>query len=286
MNPIVSISRVGGVEESLKEIVKLAGGIGVKKGDEVVIKPNAKSPYPAGYGVVTDPKVIEPLIKIVLRAGAKKVMIADGAAMSCNYDSMAAFETIGYTDLASNYEVDLVDLNSNDNVTVDVPGSLILDSVRVGRSVVEADLVINVPVVKTHKWTLLSVCVKNMGVGCATKEEKNRLHQLGIHKALVDVYSVVKPSFNIVDGTIALEGDGPNIPAGKAKPLGVLMAGKDGVAVDAVCAMIMGVRPTRVKHLRLAEKQGLGVIDLNRINLKGEKIDRVITNFELPSAFK
>jgi len=89
-----------------------------------------------------------------------------------------------------------------------------------------------------------------------------------------------------VDGIVALEGDGPNLPPGKSKPLGLLIAGKDGVAVDAVCAKIMGFDPLDVKHLRLAKQRGLGVMDMEEITIKGEKLEDVVTTFKRPSTFR
>jgi uncharacterized protein (DUF362 family) len=267
--------------------VELAGGLGIEKGDVVVIKPNAKNQSPPGYGIVTDTRVIESVVSLALDGGAKKVKIAEGSAYPTGaYDTMAAFEAIGITEIARRWGAELIDLNSYDSSDVDVPNGLVLDRVRVGRSVLEADVVINAPVLKTHLGTLISVCLKNMGVGCATREEKKRLHRLGIDKALVDVYSTVKPKFNLVDGIVALEGDGPNLPPGKPKPLGLLLAGKDGLAVDAVCAKIMGLDPRKVNHLELARRQGLGVLDLREIDIKGEALDDVVTEFELPSKFK
>jgi uncharacterized protein (DUF362 family) len=215
------------------------------------------------------------------------VKIADGAAYPTGaYDTLAAFQTMGITDIAKRWDVELVDLNSHDSLDLDVPDGLILDWVRVGRSVIEADVIINVPVLKTHRGTLLSACVKNMGVGCATREEKKRLHRLGINEALVDVYSLVRPSFNVVDAIVALEGDGPNLPPGKAKPLGLIIAGRDGVAVDAVCSAIIGLNPKKVEHLKLAHEQGLGNCDLNNIEIKGESLEKVVTEFEIPSTFR
>lgn len=284
---VVSIVRVDDVPGSVERAVELAGGLGVEEGDVVVIKPNAKNPSPPGYGVVTDPRVVEAIVGLAFRNGAGRVKIAEGAAYPTGaYDSIAAFEFIGIREIAKRWDVELVDLNSYDSVDVDVPDGLVLDWVRVGRSVLEADVVINVPVLKTHRETLTSVCLKNMGVGCATREEKKRLHRLGIDEGLVDVYSVVKPKFNLVDGIVALEGDGPNLPPGKAKPLGLLIAGRDGLAVDAVCAKIMGLDPGKVKHLRLAHQQGLGTLDLEEIEVKGVALKDVVTEFELPSTFK
>lgn len=283
---VVSIVRVDDVSRSVEEAVQLAGGLGVKKGDVVVVKPNAKNPSPPGYGIVTDPRVVEACVSLAFKEGAKKVKIADGAAYPTGaYDTFAAFQTMGIMDIAKKWDVELVDLNSYDSIDLDVPDGLVLDWVRVGRSVIEADLIINVPVLKTHRGTLLSACLKNIGVGCATREEKKRLHRLGIDEGLVDVFSLVKSGFNVVDGIVALEGDGPNLPPGKAKPLGLVFAGRDALAVDTVCATVMGLDPKKVKHLRLAYEKSLGHWDLSNIEIRGEPLESVVSLFELPSTF-
>jgi len=113
--------------------------------------------------------VVEAVVRLSLQRGARKVKIAEGAAYpSGAYNTFAAFEAIGITEIAKRWDVELVDLNSYDSIDVDVTSGFVLDWVRVGKSVIDADVVINVPVLKTHKGTLLSACVKNIGVGCAT----------------------------------------------------------------------------------------------------------------------
>jgi uncharacterized protein (DUF362 family) len=284
---VVSIVKVDDVTKSVEKAVKLTGGLRVKKGDVVVIKPNAKNQSPPGFGIVTDPRVVEACVSIAFKGGAEKVKIADGAAYPTGaYNTFAAFQTMGIMNITKKWPVELVDLNSYDSLDLDVPDGLVLDWVRVGRSVIEADIVVNVPVLKTHRGTLLSACLKNIGVGCATREEKKRLHRLGINEGLIDVYSLVKPQFNVVDAIVALEGDGPNLPPGKAKPLGLVIAGSDGLAVDSVCAKLMGFDPKNIKHLRLASEKGLGNWDLNNIEIRGESLENVTTVFELPSTYK
>ncbi|MCW3989825.1 MAG: DUF362 domain-containing protein [Candidatus Bathyarchaeota archaeon] len=283
---VVSIVRAENVPEAVREAVELAGGFEINEGDTVVIKPNAKNQARPGYGIVTDVAVIEPLVEMSIEKGAKKVTIADGAAYPTgSYHTFSAFETMGVTKLAKKWDLDLVDLNSYDSVDLEVPEGLVLDNVRVGRAVTEVDFLINVPVLKTHRGTLLSNCVKNIGVGVACREEKKRLHRLGIDEGLLDVFSVVKPHFNVVDALVCIEGDGPNFPPGKPRPLGLVLAGEDGVAVDAVCARLIGLDPLEVKHLRLAHDRGIGIADLGQIEVVGERLEDVATIFERPSTF-
>ena len=283
---VVSIMRAENVSEAVREAVGLAGGLEIREGDTVVIKPNAKNQAPPGYGIVTDVAVIEPLVEMSMEKGAKRVKIADGAAYpSGSYHTFSAFETMGVTEMAKKWDLDLVDLNSYDSVDLDIPDGLVLDNVRVGKAVTQADVLINVPVLKTHKATLLSNCVKNIGVGVACREEKKRLHRLGIDEGLLDVYSMVRPHFNVVDALVCIEGDGPNFPPGKPRALGLVLAGEDGVAVDAVCAKLIGLDPLEVKHLRLAHDRGIGIADLGQIEVVGERLEDVATVFERPSTF-
>ena len=283
---VVSIMRAENVPEAVREAVGLAGGLEIREGDTVVIKPNAKNQAPPGYGIVTDVAVIEPLVEMSMEKGAKRVKIADGAAYpSGSYHTFSAFEAMGVTEMAKKWDLDLVDLNSYDSVDLDIPDGLVLDNVRVGKAVTQADVLINVPVLKTHKATLLSNCVKNIGVGVACREEKKRLHRLGIDEGLLDVYSMVRPHFNVVDALVCIEGDGPNFPPGKPRALGLVLAGEDGVAVDAVCAKLIGLDPLEVKHLRLAHDRGIGIADLGQIEVVGERLEDVATVFERPSTF-
>lgn len=286
--PVVSIVRVDEVSSAVERAVRLAGGLPIQKGDDVIIKPNAKNQSPPGYGIITDPRVVEALINMAFHQGAGRVTIAEGAAYPTGaYDTFAAFDAIGLTRIAKKWDVDLVDLNSYQSVDLDIDNGLVLDWVRVGKCVREADVVINVPVLKSHTQTIFSACLKNMSVGCATREEKKRLHRVGIDEAIVDVYPLVQPHFNVVDAIVALEGDGPNLPPGKAKALGLIIAGKDGLAVDAVCATLIGLIPAEVNHLHLAQQQGLGTLNLEEIEIRGENLsDIVVTDFQLPSTHR
>jgi uncharacterized protein (DUF362 family) len=285
-HPIVSIVKATEITASIDLAVQLAGGLPIRAGDHVVIKPNAKNQSPSGYGIITDIRVVERLIELSLRYNPEKVTIAEGAAYPTGaYDTFAAYDAIGLTKIAKKWGVDLVDLNDYRSVEVPIHKGLVLDWIRVGKCVRDADVVINVPVLKSHLQTLLSACIKNMSIGCATREEKKRIHRLGIDEGIVDVYPVVKPHFNVVDAIVALEGDGPNLPPGRANPLNLIIAGADGLAVDVVCAKLIGVNPQQVRHLQLAEQQGLGSLDLEEITIIGEQLDDVIQPFLLPSTF-
>lgn len=287
MKSLVSIVKVDELTRSVQKAIELAGGFSIDRGDTVVIKPNVKNQSPPGYGIVTDPRVVDAVVEEVFKYKPGKVRISEGAAYPTgSYDTISAFQTAGYFEVARKWDIELLDLNGWDSVDVDIKDGLVLNWVRIGRSVIEADYVINVPVLKTHRGTLLSACLKNIGVGCAVREEKKRLHRLGLDEGIVDVFSAVKPGFHIVDAIVAMEGDGPNYPPGKPKAMDLLIAGRDGLAVDAVCCKIMGFKSQDVRHLKLAGERDLGNIDLGEIDIIGAELGDVASSFELPSTYR
>ena len=89
-----------------------------------------------------------------------------------------------------------------------------------------------------------------------------------------------------MEGNVALEGDGKNLPTGKAKHLGFIFIDNGELAVDAVCVKVMGIDPVKIKHLMLAYQKGLGVMDLEENEVRGQEIEDVTTPFELLSTFK
>ena len=107
---IVSIVKVDSddIYGTLEKAVELAGGIGIKKGDFVVIKPNVKNQSPPGYGIVTDPRIVKALVQLSINKGVKKLKIAEGAAYPTGaYDTMAAFEASGRTSIAKEFGVEI-----------------------------------------------------------------------------------------------------------------------------------------------------------------------------------
>jgi uncharacterized protein (DUF362 family) len=180
--------------------------------------------------------------------------------------------------------VELCDLNTAEPAIIEIRDGLVLKTFRTGKIVLDSDVIINIPVLKTHAETLVTLCLKNLAVGIAQKWEKKALHNVGLHESIVDVCTCVRTHFNVVDGIVGLEGDGPNLPGGKTKPVGIVLAGDQGLAVDAVSCRIMGIEPREVVHLRLAAERGLGTIDLDQIEVVGEPIEKVATPFERPTS--
>jgi ferredoxin len=161
-------------------------------------------------------------------------------------------------------------LNFEGGSSVEMRGRL--RSYMIARSVIDADVIVNVPKLKTHVLTTYTGCVKNM-FGAVPGFAKGRLHSeaprpVPFSRHIVDIYSLVRPSLNIMDAVVTMEGDGPS--GGKPRRVGAILGGTDGVAVDAVAAMMIGLKEGAVPMLRQAQERGLGTAALSQIEIVGE----------------
>ena len=139
---------------------------------------------------------------------------------------------------------------------------------------------------KTHHWVGATLAMKNLFgsvPGGVYGWPKNVLHWAGIHESIADLHSVYRRQFAMVDGVVGMEGNGPI--QGGAKPVGVLVAGRDPVAVDATCCRIMKIDPLRVAYLRMAAQSGAPLAEAN-IRQTGETVAGVATPFELIPEFR
>ena len=144
----------------------------------------------------------------------------------------------------------------------------------IARPVLEADLVINLPKLKTHILTLFTGAVKNL-FGAIPGSRKREVHcrAPGVQdfsQALVDVLELVPPALTLMDGVLGQEGDGPGT-SGTPRHYGCLAASVDPVALDAVITRALGYRPGEVLHLAQAEARGLGISDLDAVRVVGDR---------------
>jgi uncharacterized protein (DUF362 family) len=151
--------------------------------------------------------------------------------------------------------------------------------------VVEADVVISMPKMKTHHWAGATLSLKNC-FGCVPGRvygwPKNVLHFAGLEQAIVDVAAAVRPDLAIVDGIVGMQGNGPI--TGTGVDAGVLVFGDDPVATDTIAATIMGIDPQRIGYLDMAARF-LGQGDRDRIRNEGEEVEREVVRFDLLPEF-
>lgn len=279
----VSIVQVQGerVEDAVRRAIELAGGLPpLSPASTVLLKPNVVGPLPSGSGHVTDARVTEAVARIVLEQKPRRVIIGEGSSVGYDFpgrrDSLHCMQANGTAGVARRLGLDLVDLNRDERVQVQVADAFVMDSFGVAKTALEADVIICLPVAKTHVRTGITCGLKNMK-GVLPGDEKKRTHRLGLDRAIVDLNRIVKPHFTIVDAIVGVQGTHSD-PEDRV-PLGRVIAGRDVVAVDAVSAAVMGFDVEQILHVRLAAEAGLGVADLAEIRVVGEEIAQARRSF-------
>jgi uncharacterized protein (DUF362 family)/Pyruvate/2-oxoacid:ferredoxin oxidoreductase delta subunit len=186
------------------------------------------------------------------------------------------FSSNGYRRVCAELGVRLVNLKETGFAEVSVRGK-VLEKAFVARPVLEADVIVDLPKLKTHSFTIFTGAVKNMfGViphglrlDCHRRFIRNDLFS----EMLVDVFSCALPHLSIMDAIIGLEGEGPS--AGSPKEIGLVLASSDGVALDAVAARIVGHDPLRIYTTYYAHERELGIGDIGLIEITGEQVKDV-----------
>jgi uncharacterized protein (DUF362 family) len=228
------------------------------RGSRVVLKPNLINAKPASSGSTTTPEVVAGVIEFLQRRGVRQITIAEGSSTDC--DTRRAFETCGYGQLSRRYGVPLLDLKHDAFRKLEA-GGLVLE---VSRTVLEADFLINLPVLKGHSQTRLTCALKNLK-GCIPDAEKRRFHSLGLHRPIAALSTVLKPHLTLVD---ALCGDLSFEEGGTPVRMDRLILGRDPVLVDSYAATLVGYRPEQIEHVALAAALGVGSMDLEGAHIR------------------
>ncbi|MBL8137486.1 MAG: DUF362 domain-containing protein [Acidobacteria bacterium] len=252
-------------------------------GRRVLLKPNLVE-YEPGTVINTHPSVVIGAAVACRRLGAREVMVAEGPGHRRDLEYL-----LGSTGLLEELEserVPFVDLNHDDVEAVPLRSWFTtLGELALPQSLLRADIIVSMPKLKTHHWAGVTCSMKNLfGVvpGAVYGWPKNVLHFQGIHESILDIVATVRPQLAIVDGVVGMEGDGPIL--GTPKHAGVLLLGRDPVAVDATAARVMGLRPERIHYLAEAG-HFLGHLDAGKIPMRGERIERFVTPFAVLPAF-
>ena len=239
--------------------------------DKVLIKVNFITDKTWDTGATTDPIVVEAIIK-KLEALPVKVYVVESDATITNADK--AFEKTGMKDMCKRNGVDWLNLRHvKDKVKLDVPNGEALRSITVPRLVTES-AVISAAKLKTHLNTTVTLGMKNM-FGLLPDKFKGKYHMKGISKVVVDINTVLKPAFTVIDGFVGMEGEGPI--DGTPVKMNLIIAGTDVVATDATAARVMGFNPYEITHIRKAYEKGLG---LSEAEIVGEKLETVKRTFK------
>ena len=262
----------------------LIGGLGrlVRPGDKVLVKINHLSPASSPEkGIITHPVFVEAILHL-LRDHSLNITVGD------DIESIASngFAVSGFREMCKRAGVDLVNFKGKGFVETECSGHF-LKKIHISRAALDSDVLINLPKLKTHSLTVLTGGVKNM-YGTIPSGLRTRFHGEYVRpedfgQVLVDIFSAAKPHLTIMDGVVAMEGEGP--ASGSLREVGVILASQDAIALDAVATKIIGLDPLEIYTTKYATERGLGIGNLQDIEVVGEKLEGVIVpDFKLPAS--
>jgi uncharacterized protein (DUF362 family) len=233
----------------------------------VLLKPNFVEPSRDVPHMTTHPAVIRAAAEVFRRFGAE---VAIGEAPGHVRDSDQVLVEARVDEFLREDKLRFADLNYEDSEWWPNLGQASpLTGFYFPRSVLEADLLVSLPKLKTHHWMGVTASLKNMyGVlpGLHYGWPKNVLHHAGIPETVFDINASLPPTISIVDGIDCMEGDGPIL--GTLRPMGLLVIGTNTTAVDATVSRLMELDPHKVTYLRLAENR-LGPVAERQIEQRG-----------------
>jgi predicted dehydrogenase/uncharacterized protein (DUF362 family) len=261
------------VEASVLTSIDLLGGLNVKKGNTVVVKPNVCLPKNIDNMIITDPRVLEAVLNIAKKK-AKKVIVVESDSRSGTADYRVTKS--GIMEIIQKCSVEFLNLSEDETEEREVAGL----TLQIPKTVLNADFLINMPKLKTSgmKQMFVTIAMKNM-FGTLANKKKYKLH-----KALVDILvflnRTIRQDLTIVDGIVGMQGIGPD--RGSPVNMNLIVSGLNPITTEAVCCQVMGINPYAVEPLWRAYKAGVGEIDIEKIQILGENIDAVKKKFNVP----
>jgi uncharacterized protein (DUF362 family) len=239
---------------------------------KVFLKPNLCAPKYIP-GAVTNPELLFHLVSL-LRDKVEEVVV--GESDGYNYSCDEALTKTGVEQIVKKAGGKTINLSKAETVNVQDPNALFLKKILLPKTLVEADSIVSVPVMKTHEFTVFSGAIKTL-FGCVPNKRRIYLHP-HINMVLCDLINLLKPKFAVMDGTVAMEGNGPN--RGIPIPMELVLAGNDLLAVDKISAEIIGINWEEVGYLSLIDKH-LKQEELET-QIIGEKIENLRRQFVRP----
>lgn len=261
--------------ETVMKALDLIGGVKEFFDKPVLIKVNLIAKKTWDEGVTTDPIVLEALIKAFKEINDNIFVIESDSTMT-NADKAA--KNCGIIDVCERYSVPFVNLRKlKERLTIELKEPEALPKITLPKFILDG-YVISAAKMKTHIDTQVTLGMKNM-FGLIPSRFKFKYHFThSIDKVIVDVNTVIKPVLTVIDGFIAMEGQGPIY--GKPVKMDLVIAGKDVVATDAVASRVMDFDPKLIYHIRRASEKGLGSIE--DYEVVGENVESIARRFKRP----
>jgi uncharacterized protein (DUF362 family)/ferredoxin-like protein FixX len=237
----------------IQEMLDGRGPGWIKAGMRVVIKPNLLMPAEPHQGIVTHPLIVRAVAEYLLGKGAD-VQVSDSPPIGSFHKLV---RQSGYHEILQGLDVDLKPFTESVPVDVGEP----FGAIEIARDIVQADAVINLAKLKSHAQMYLTLGVKNIFgtiVGLRKPEWHMRagVDRVMFARLLVQIYQAVAPAFTIVDGILALEGQGPG-QSGRPRELGLLLGGDNAHAVDKTICTVLGLDPNQLLTYQVARQLDL-----------------------------
>ena len=266
--------------DSVRKAVDLCKGLEhLPSKAKVFIKPNivwwtSEAVFPK-WGVITTSRVVEDMVVILKERGIDDIIIGEGMVIEPkDIDTPAhAFESLGYNVLKKRYGIQCFNVHKRPFKKVDIGSG---HELKFNQDMLESDFLVNIPVLKTHVQTVVSLGIKNIK-GLIDIESRKKCHstdpEMNLHHYISKFFNQIPPSFTIIDGLFSNE-MGPGI-GGNIRRSNTLIASADVLSADMVGARILGYEPSQVPHLVQAAQDHGRPIDLSDVELVGERMEKV-----------
>ena len=271
----VSVIKYDKTANVLARAVELCDGFKeLKSTDKVLLKPNIvwgsrSKKYPK-YGFITTARIIEDIIILLRQYGCQDISLGEGTIEDEELGShtMEGYKWSGMERVAKKYGVKLIDFNKGPFQEVNLDG----DKIKIASAAMEANFLINVPVLKTHFQCKVSLGLKNLK-GCLQMSSRRAFHQKDLHTMIALLNKSVIPKLTIIDGIYAME-HGPGA-MGTAHRMNLIIAGRDSLSCDIVGSAILGIDSASVEHLQDFARLHNRKLDISTVDINGEKIGDV-----------
>ncbi len=280
------------VYDSVKKAIHLIGGIEklIKPSNRVLLKINLLSASSPERAIITHPSLVRAMVRLLKESGAI-VWVGDAAStggMGSDLRLGDAFDVGGIREVVEKEGGQIVNFNHHGYRKIQVPGAKRLTEINLAEPVLEADVVVSLPKLKTHELTFLTGAVKNF-FGCVPSGDRFRAHRLSKEKefaeAVVDIYSVCRPKLALMDAVVVMEGEGPS--AGNPTNVGAILASFDCVSLDVVASQLTSFRPEEILTSVDAIERGIGPEGLEKVKIVGEELKGLIKkDFKKPVLYR
>jgi len=278
---LVSIVKYEKAYESVRKAVDLSQGLNhLPANAKVFIKPNivfwTKATNFPKYGVITTSRIVEDMVIMLKERGIDDIRIGEGTVLRDPKDmatQLHAFESLGYGELTKRFGVKHINIWQRPFEKVDLGDGVEL---KFNTDILNSDFVVDLPVMKTHSMTVVSLGIKNLKgmIDIPSRKKCHNTHpQKDLHFWVSRLADKMPPIFTLLDGIYTAE-RGPNID-GRMRRSNLLVASADILSADMVGAKLLGYEPSAVPHLVHAAGRRHRPLDLSDIEVAGETIESV-----------